>query len=146
MDREDSFSKQVKVGAFLAILLVSLGLVRLTYHPLSLEDEDPTYSLTVWIEPTNYSFSLHIDFFLNPSDTGDVDKRYGGISFVVDPWNDPRNEGSNSRLPSGFDTIWVDVYVEENAKTASMLAINQKKTITIPGHLVDILIVPWTGQ
>ena len=146
MDSGKPTSKYVKGSAVFVVLLATLGLVRLTYQPLPPEDEDPTYSMTVWIEPTNYTFYLHIDFFLHPSDTGDIDKRYGGHSFVVDPWDDPRNEGHIRRLPSGLDTVWVDVYVNETAKTTSSLTISQKKTIGIPDHVVEILVVPWTGQ
>jgi hypothetical protein len=138
-------NKRIIASCGIGIVVVAFCLTGLasmtTYTP-----EDPTYTITVWIEPSNYTFHLHIDFFLQASDTGDNNKRYGGYVIKVEPYDGPQNELQNTRLPSNLETVWVDVYVDEMVKRTSSLDIGQKKTITIPDHIVEMLIVPWTSS
>lgn len=116
------------------------------YQPPSQEGDEPTYNITVWIKPTNQTFHLSVDFYLSSSDVGNLDLRQGGITFRVEVLDNPRNDAQLYRLPANLDMVWVEVYVDQNAKATSSLNIDERTTFAIPGHLVDILLVPWIGQ
>ncbi len=146
MHSEELRKNGLKALVVVTVLLASLVIVRLSYQPLFPEHDSPTYNLTVWIEPMNITFHLSIDFFLRSSDVGIVEQRSGGITFRIDVNHDSCFDAVLYSLPAGLEMVWVDVYVDENAKTTSSLDISQKKTVAIPGHIVEILLTPWTDE
>ncbi|MCK5238495.1 MAG: hypothetical protein KAR33_03035 [Candidatus Thorarchaeota archaeon] len=143
--------KLLKIFGVLLTVLLLLTLTQLPSIMIALNPElDPTYepshTITVWIEPKNYTFHLHMNFYLAENEVGDRESRQMGKTIRVDSFDDPENVGVLYAIQEGTSVLWIEFYVDEDVRVTADVMIGIQKSINLLGFPIEILIVPWHGE
>jgi hypothetical protein len=136
----------VIVGAIVIVLATTvswLGSQHLWYDP---HDAPPTHTFSVWVEPRNYTFHVHFDFYPSMTDAENQINRQGGHTFPIRPFDDVFNPGSIYGWAEDTEYRWVRVYVTvegvEVGHLIMMLTIGVSEDINIAGYEITVLIKP----
>ena len=146
------FYNNRKLVASLLIIIISFQattiFVQLTNPPL-IEDNEPNYSLTVWILPDEEEFHLHLDFYISEHYATDGIDRLSGTSIRVDPFDEEQNDAVLYGVPEGLMRVWVKIYFDEETQEPFIirrLDLGEKITTTLLGRDISILWEPWHGD
>lgn len=98
----------------------------------------------MWLQPTNSSLNLHINFYSAESDVGTTNRMLAGLEFSVDSGTPTERVFPLINLPEDAEGFWVEVYIQEGLSATAYLSLGVKKAVPLTGYPVDMLIEHWT--
>ncbi|MFW9842960.1 MAG: hypothetical protein ACFFEV_00090 [Candidatus Thorarchaeota archaeon] len=145
--------KEIMVVALLVLIPVAVVRIANWYYWFQLElhpELDPTYepshNMTVWIQPDDEEFFLHLDFYGSEDDLYAKENRYCGYSIRVAPLDEERNDCHLYTIPENSLHVWVKIYFTDEIGDpfiVQRIEIGQRITTQLLGREISILIEPY---
>lgn len=106
----------------------------------------PSHNMTVWIQPDDEEFHLHLDFYGSEDDLYAEVNRFSGYTIRVEPFDDEKNDCLLYTIPDDALYVWVRIYFtneEGDPFLVQRLEMGRKITTELLSREISILLVPY---